>query len=151
MSKISDAVAAVRSKIETAFPDRVRLNFPYNLQDCPDYQLKFGYGIQLDGGENGDVELSCADYVLTRTVTVILTQFNVAQESDPDRRETKELQLFEDLHTLISTFVSDPTMSGVVIAMVYKDDTGRQEVYAGEQPYAYLEVSFDMKYQQQVS
>ena len=151
MSKITDAVEALRSVVESTFAGRARLNLPYDLPANPDNQLKYGYGIKIDGGQNTAREFSCVSYSIKRTMTVILCQDAVAKESDPIRRDALEMGLFEDLALLIAAVVPDVTLNGIVISCVYTDDTGRQEVYTKEQPYIYLEATFDIDYQQTIS
>lgn len=120
------------------------LDDAYHLDQNPDTQLRAGWGIMIDGGDQTARE-NCKDSI-GRTLTVVITTEARAKSGDMDRQMDQELDLFDRMEEVLNAIRDESTLDQTVYKCVYASDSGRQEIFLENEPYYYVEIVFNIEY-----
>lgn len=136
--------------LATTLPDHKRISRPEALELSDAATLKNGWGLHVQSG-TPDPRNICPNYYYNRTFEITLTKESIGKDSDVVKREQCKLWLLEDLHLVMAALARDNNLSDSVTHVSVVSDAGPEEQTINDAPYVTLDLTINVRYQQQVS
>lgn len=149
MSNISTFHDALLTRLQTVFPNHMRLPNPYAIDQNPQGHMIKGYGIKFGSANNSNADLCSINP--EREIIVVLTREYLATDADPASKATAEKNLYEDQLLLIKDAYSESTYSGSVYKFYWESDSGVLFQFEDERQFLYLETSFTCQYRETIT
>jgi hypothetical protein len=119
-----------------------RIPNPYDLQGASNLMLNQGWGVKLGEGVNRGF-VTC-NMMIDRTFRVVISRMVFKTEHDADGLASVELQLMEDLRTIVHDFETTVMLNNGQGFCTYNNDSGISLV-GGEEQFLTVEASFTVK------
>lgn len=140
---ITTAYGALKTRIESVLGTGfLKIPNPYEMENNSDGVLRKGYGIRL--GQATNVQAVSCEYIVDRTFTVVICRESLNTDHDADGIAAVELQLAEDVNSIVRDFEREVTLNTGLIFTGYRGDSGIQ-LLRREQAFLYVEMDIVVK------
>lgn len=142
MSKISAVYDAILLELQTLFPNKTRIPYPYSLPDNNARFLSDGYGLTI--GTSSFEQFEFCNFMNSREVSVVVTREVFRTDSDASVIDDITKALLEDIYEVQKLFYSYNELN--VPNDIAKVDIGSvssvEEVLSGKQSFLSMTASF---------
>lgn len=142
---ITDVYGAFVTFVSGTLTSYKKVANPYKLEDNPSGILKKGYGVKIGHGTNGGRFVG-GFHSTKRVLTVVLTNEVAAVEANSTAWKDAELELMEDVQSLIKGICTSSAIATKVTNVAWVDDSGIGFVEGDRCRYFSVEVAFSAEY-----
>lgn len=145
MTVVSNVYDAIRTAVQTLFPNKRELSDAIVIDNNDDLTLNDAYGIHFAFGNNTFRLVGCR-YSLQRSVSIILTRMIRGTHKDIAKIIEIEKYLLEDQRTLVADFSENQNIGAVTIKRNYVSDGGIERIFTDKKNYIMIETTFEVEY-----
>lgn len=98
MSNVSTVYDRILTELNTLFPAKTRIPYPYSLVDNQSQFLIDGYGLKI--GSGGYEQLEYCSFTANRTISIVVTREAFRLDSNVVAVDDIVKLLLEDIHTI---------------------------------------------------
>lgn len=150
-TKITTAYNALVVRLTALFDSNAgwtRIPDPYIVEANPDNFLRQGWGLKVGPGAHGNQMTS--NYQMLRTMVVVICREVMKTELDADGSASVDLQLLEDLRSVVADFETNTALSNAQIPVQFSSDSGILGVQS-EKVFRAIEAQFTVNIFEQLS
>lgn len=147
MSKISEVMNLLRTRIKSVFPNHQELAHPETPEENKDQVLDMGFGVQYGPALNSKRFVS-KQVSITQSFTVVLTRKVRANEYNVLEWQKGFDEIFEDRKLVIHAIEKESTLgdSSKVARAEYVSDNGPERVFSDNDRFIKLVLNVDVEY-----
>lgn len=146
MSNASVVYEKILSEIQTLFPEKSRIPYPYSLEDNQSHFLANGYGLKVGSAEYEPLEFS--NFVVARNIAVVVTREVFRTDSDEVVIDDIVKALMDDIYVVQRKLYEMDATSGNSLQVIKVDVgsvSGVQTVTSSNSKFLSMEAEFSFK------